>query len=315
MLAESPRNANLLYVGTDDGNLWVTKDGGQNWSNITSSVGLPGPRWVNSIEPSRSKEGRVYVVFDGHRNNDDAPHVYVSEDYGQSWKSLNANLPKVGTTRVLREDPSNTNLLYLGTEFALYASINRGQSWTKINNNLPTVAIHEIAIHDKMQEIVAGTHGRSLWVLDVSALRQMKPSLVDEKVHLFKPNRAVQWRSEPFRGTIYGMGQSAFSGSRSTTRRSDLCGTEKECEKCQVENCRYRWQDSTGNQCAEECGSASRDMEYDTISTSHSATGSASTFILCESVSGCLSCDIECRWSRVLRRIWKSCQIPRILHL
>ena len=110
-----------------------------------TKVGLPGPRWVATIEPSRFAEGRAYVVFDAHRSDDDEPYVYVTEDFGQTWKSLRAQPAAPARRACLREDVSNPNLLYLGTEFAVWASLNRGQTWTKINNNLPTVAVHEIA--------------------------------------------------------------------------------------------------------------------------------------------------------------------------
>ncbi len=196
-LAESPRNPDILWVGTDDGALWVTRDGGKNWTDVTARVGLPGPRWVATIEPSRAADGRAYVVFDGHRSDDDRPYVYVTEDYGDTWKSLQNNLPGFGSTRCLREDIGNPDLLYLGTEFAVYASLDRGQSWAKINNNLPTVAVHEFAIHPTAGEIVAATHGRSLWILDVSALRQIKPDTLRAKAHFYKPHGAVAWRLRP----------------------------------------------------------------------------------------------------------------------
>jgi photosystem II stability/assembly factor-like uncharacterized protein len=199
-LAESPKNASLLYAGTDDGYLWVTHDGGKKWTNITANVGLPGLRHVSSIEASRVAEGRVYVVFDAHRSDDDRPYVYVSEDYGDSWKPLHGDLPKWGTTRVLREDIVTPNLLYLGTEFFAYCSLDRGQSWMKLNNNLPTVAIHEFAQHPTAGEIVVATHGRSLWVLDVTALRQLTPTIQTEPVTLLRPAAIVRWLADPSRG-------------------------------------------------------------------------------------------------------------------
>src|SRR5262249_29955247 len=138
-LAESPKNPNVIWVGTDDGALWVTRDGGVKWTSVIQNVGLPGARWVATLEASRFAEGRCYVAFDAHRSDDDEPYVYVTDDYGKTWKSLRGNLP-TGSSRVLREDIQNENLLYVGTEFAAWASLNRGESWTKINNNLPTVA-------------------------------------------------------------------------------------------------------------------------------------------------------------------------------
>ncbi len=198
-LAESPRNPDVIYVGTDDGALWVTRDGGKEWVDIAKNVGLPGPRWVATIEASRFEEGRVYVCFDGHRSDDDEPSVFVSEDFGKTWKSIRANLP-TGPTRCLREDIANATLLYVGTEFGIWASIDRGGSWTRINNNLPTVAVFDLAIHPTAGEIVAATHGRSLWVLDVAPLRQMTPQLLATRAHLFRATSVVRWRTEPERG-------------------------------------------------------------------------------------------------------------------
>ncbi len=199
-LAESPKNADVLYAGSDDGYLWVTRDGGRKWTNVTNNVGLPGLRHVSSIEASRQVEGRVYVVFDAHRSDDDRPYVYVSEDFGAQWKPLHGGLPQWGTTRVLREDIENPNLLYLGTEFFLFCSLDRGQTWMKLNNNLPTVAIHEVAQHPTAGEIVAATHGRSLWVLDVTALRQITLTTQADAATLLKPATTVRWLPDPSRG-------------------------------------------------------------------------------------------------------------------
>ena len=191
-LSESPRDSNVLYVGTDDGNLWITRNGGTSWTNITKNVGLPKHFHVSSIEASRYVTGRAYVAFDGHRSNHDKPHIYVTEDYGKTWKSLNQGLP-TGSTRVLREDISNRNLLFLGTEFGIWTSVDRGEAWKRINNNLPTVAIHEIAVHPTANEIVAATHGRSLWILDIAPLRQLSTDLLASKAALFRTSQAVLW--------------------------------------------------------------------------------------------------------------------------
>jgi photosystem II stability/assembly factor-like uncharacterized protein/membrane-associated protease RseP (regulator of RpoE activity) len=211
-LGESPRNPELLYVGTDDGALWVTRDGGTNkWTRIDDKVGLPGPRWVASIEPSRYAEGRAYVAFDAHRSDDDEPYVFVTEDYGQTWKSIRANLP-VGSTRVCREDIHNPDILYVGTEFAAWVSADRGNSWTKLNNNLPTVAVHEFAQHPTSGEIVAATHGRSLWVLDVTPLRQFNAETLKAKAHLYQPNTVVTYRPEGGREGPLSPSERKFSG-------------------------------------------------------------------------------------------------------
>ncbi len=160
---------------------------------------IPGPRRVQSIEASRFERDRVYITLDGHYADDDAPHVYASEDAGRSWRSLNANLPD-GSTRVIREDLENPNVLYLGTEFGAWVSVDRGLSWTRFNNNLPHVAIHEFAQHTTSGELIAGTHGRSLWAIDVTPIRQMTDRARDAEVWLFEPNEVIRWRSEGARG-------------------------------------------------------------------------------------------------------------------
>jgi S1-C subfamily serine protease/photosystem II stability/assembly factor-like uncharacterized protein len=232
-IAESPKNPDIVWVGTDDGYLWVTRDGGAKWTNVFEKVGLPGPRWVASIEPSRTVEGRAYVVFDGHRSDDDEPYVYVTEDFGQTWKSLRANLP-AGSTRVLREDIEVPDLLYLGTEFAAWASLDRGAHWTKINNNLPTVAVHEFAQPSTASEIVAATHGRSLWVLDVAALRQMTPAALKAKTNLFKPAAATRWRNELSKGEAMGGGNRHFYGDNPPSGAQIYFSLSKKAEKISV---------------------------------------------------------------------------------
>jgi photosystem II stability/assembly factor-like uncharacterized protein len=209
--AESPRNPDVLWVGSDDGALWVTRDGGQKWTDVTTRVGLKRPLWVSTIEASRFADGRAYACFDGHRSDDDNPHIYVTEDFGQTWKPIDSNLPW-GSTRCLREDVQNQELLFCGTEFGIWASTNRGQVWTRLNNNLPTVAVHEVAVHPTAGEIAVATHGRSVWVLEVAALRQMTRDALAAKAFLYQPNTAVRWRSEPNRVSMYGNGAKKFYG-------------------------------------------------------------------------------------------------------
>lgn len=199
-LSESPRSPNVLYVGTDDGALWVTRDAGKNWTDITKNLGLVAPRWVSTIEASRFEEGRVYVCLDGHRSNDDDPYVMVSEDYGKTFKSIRANLPW-GSTRCLRESPFNENVLLVGTEFGLFATANRGETWSSLNSNLPTVAIFDLAFHPNNGEVVLATHGRSLWIGDITALHQLAPAHLTESPNLYKPTTAIRWRREASRGT------------------------------------------------------------------------------------------------------------------
>jgi len=162
---------------------------------------VPEPRGGGSIVASRFEAGRVYLVLDGHRSDDDEPQLLVSEDYGNTWRSIRGNLPtSAGTTRVIAEDLSNPNLLFLGAEFSAWVSIDRGASWTSLTGGLPTVAVHDFALHPTAGEMVAATHGRSLWILDVSALRQITPEIVKADAHLFSPMPAVLWKRDPERG-------------------------------------------------------------------------------------------------------------------
>ncbi len=229
-LSESPLNPDVLWAGTDDGNLWITRDGGANWANVAEKVGLPGPRWVATVEASRFVEGRAYVAFDAHRSDDDEPYLYVTEDFGHTWKSLRANLP-AGSTRCLREDLKNRDLLYCGTEFGAWVSLNRGYSWTKLNNNLPTVAVHEFAQHPTAGEMVAATHGRSLWALDVTPLRQMTTATLTADAHLYEPAPAVRWRTEPAKGSPYGSGHRRFFGDNPPRGATLTYSLAKKAEK------------------------------------------------------------------------------------
>ena len=212
-LSESPLDPNVLYAGTDDGALWSTRDGGQNWTDITDNLGVD-PSWVATIEASRHQPGRVLVCLDAHRSDSDRPFAFLSEDYGETFKLLTSELPR-GSSRCLREDVSNPNLFYLGTEFAFWISLDRGKNWTQFNQTLPTVAIHEVAMHPDLNEIVLATHGRSLWACDVSGLRGFDAEAV-KKVSLLPPADVTRWRREPSRGRTNRryIAQNPASGAR-----------------------------------------------------------------------------------------------------
>ena len=181
---------------------------------------VPGPRWVSSLEASRFKAGRCYITLDGHRSNDDKPYVFKTENYGKTWTSILANIPEsAGSTRVIREDVINENLLFLGCEFSCWVSIDRGESWTRLNSNLPTVAVHEFAIHPTRGEVVAATHGRSLWILDVSALRQLSSDSLAAPATLYQPADIIRWARGKSRGAS---GTTPFPGSKPVVRNCDL---------------------------------------------------------------------------------------------
>lgn len=193
--AESPLNPELLYAGTDDGHVWVTDDGGATWSERTDHFpGLSGKRWVSRLVASRFEELRAYATFDGHRNDDFAPHVYMSTDAGESWKSIAANLPDDGPVRVIREDVKNPDLLFVGTEFAAFVSFDRGGHWLPLMNGMPTVAVADLVVHPTQGDLIAGTHGRSAYVMDITPLQELTPNVAAADLHLFSIENAVAFR-------------------------------------------------------------------------------------------------------------------------
>jgi hypothetical protein len=182
-IAESPLRFGLLYAGTDDGNLQISKDGGSTWTLLNplptkknTSI-LPRGLWVSRVTASSYREGRVYVTFNGYRNDHFNPYLFVSEDYGQTWSALGKDLPNE-PLNVVREDPKNENILYVGTDGGLYVSFDRGQSFMNWNGGLPkSVPVHDIAIQERENEIVLGTHGRSIYISkldDVQGLQKDK---------------------------------------------------------------------------------------------------------------------------------------------
>ena len=164
--AESPKRAGVLYAGTDDGNLAVTRDAGKTWTQVIDKIpGVPKGIYVSEVVPSRFDEGTVYATFDGHRQNDFETYIYASNDFGQTWRSIAANL-KGEVARTLTEDLKNPDVLYLGTETGLFVSLDRGKSWQRLKANLPTVRIDEITLHPRDNAMILATHGRTIWILD-----------------------------------------------------------------------------------------------------------------------------------------------------
>ncbi|MBP9109211.1 MAG: hypothetical protein KBF83_06620 [Pyrinomonadaceae bacterium] len=196
-ISESPINRNVLWAGTDDGNLQVTRDG-QTWKNVVDKVpGVPKGTYVSRVVASRASEGSAYATFDGHRMGDFKVYVYMTSDFGETWKSIASNLPQNnGIVSVIREHPRNPNLLFVGTEYGMYASIDRGANWTKFHMNLPTVPVDDILIHPRENDLILATHGRSIWIMDdITPLEQMNDAVLASDIHLFDPRRSVQWRT------------------------------------------------------------------------------------------------------------------------
>ncbi|MGE5340645.1 MAG: VPS10 domain-containing protein [Candidatus Omnitrophota bacterium] len=186
-ICESPVKKGTIWTGTDDGNVWGTRNDGQNWENVTKNIkGLPPFSWVSRIEASHFAEGTVYATFDRHLMDDYTPYVYKSTDFGKTWTSLQSNLPKTGYLHVVREDPVNPDLLYLGSEFGLFFSFNGGREWIPFKNEFPTTAVRDIAIHPRDHDLIVGTHGRGVWVLDdLTPLQQLNASILKKEAHLF----------------------------------------------------------------------------------------------------------------------------------
>lgn len=172
-ISESKFQFGLLYTGSDDGMVYVSRNGGGNWTNISTT--FPKELWVSRVIASAHKKERVYVSLNGYRWDDFKPYVYVSENYGATWQSISGSLP-TSPVNVIREDPENENILYIGTDNGVYVSFDRGSNWEVFSKGLPNVAVHDLVIQAKAKDLVVGTHGRSIYVADVSLLQQLNAS-------------------------------------------------------------------------------------------------------------------------------------------
>ena len=206
-LAESPLVRGLLYAGTDDGRVWMSPDDGGEWTELTGRFeGVPAGTYVSRVEPSRHDADRVYVSFDGHRTNDFTPYVYVSEDGAASFRSIAAGLPTGAPdfVHVVREDPRNENLLFVGTDVGVYASLDRGATWRRFMESLPAVPVHDLRIHPRDRELIAGTHGRSIWIVDIAPLQDLTAQVLADGAAAFEPAPAFQFGEEARGGESYG---------------------------------------------------------------------------------------------------------------
>ncbi|NKB90329.1 MAG: hypothetical protein GKS06_19150 [Acidobacteria bacterium] len=194
-IAESPHNPDLIWAGTDDGNVQVTRDGGDTWTNVRDNLpGIPERAWINKIEASHHAECRAYLTINNHRVDDFRPYVFRTQDCGESWTDIGSDLPADGSSYVTVEDPLNENLLFVGTEWGVWTTLDGGNSWARLDNNLPKVAVRDLVIHPREGDLIAGTHGRSIWILDdLSPLRQSSAETLSEPAHLFAPRRTTDW--------------------------------------------------------------------------------------------------------------------------
>jgi photosystem II stability/assembly factor-like uncharacterized protein len=194
-LSAQPGVMDLLYAGTDDGKIWRSKDlKKREWIDLSDRVPkMPQERWITRLEPSRWNTGWVYLTIDRHRNNDYKPYVFKSTDYGQNWVSIVNNLPEVGHVHVIREDFFNKDVLYAGTEFGLFISLDGGKSWHK-QKHLPTVPVHDLVVHPRERELVIGTHGRGIWIMDVRPLHELDAKALAAEVRLLPVQPATAFR-------------------------------------------------------------------------------------------------------------------------
>ncbi|QCX01779.1 glycosyl hydrolase [Aggregatimonas sangjinii] len=183
-LSESPFQFGLLYTGSDDGLVKVTQNAGGSWNTISNS--LPQNLWVSRVAASKHKKERVYATLNGYRNDDFTPYVYVSEDYGTTWKPISDGLP-ASPVNVIDEDPENENLLFLGTDNGLYVSFDRGDSWEVFQNGMPNVAVHDLVIQPEAKHLLVGTHGRSIYKADISHLQSLTSDILSKELHVFQP--------------------------------------------------------------------------------------------------------------------------------
>jgi photosystem II stability/assembly factor-like uncharacterized protein len=219
-LAESPIVPGLLWAGTDDGNVQVTRDGGRTWTNVREKIpGHPG-YWVSRVEASHAAPGTAYVTMTGYRNDDFKPYIWKTTDFGNTWTSLAGNLPQEAIN-VVRESPRNANVLFAGTDLGVYVTIDGGQQWSKLKGSavqaaagggrgggggagggaagprprgmLPTVPVHDLKIHPRDRDLIVGTHGRGIFIADISEIEELTPNVLSSDAHLFEIDPVIDW--------------------------------------------------------------------------------------------------------------------------
>jgi len=193
-ISESPFKFGFIYVGSDDGYVHITENGGNTWTKISDN--LPQELWVSRVIASEHEKDRVYVTLNGYRNDDFEPYVYVSEDKGATWKSINTGLPNY-SINVIKEDPIDENILYLGTDNEVFVSFDKGESWQVFSNGIPKVAVHDLVIQSEAKDLVIGTHGRSIYKANITALQNYN-TIKNEAIAIFEIepiNHSSRWGS------------------------------------------------------------------------------------------------------------------------
>jgi photosystem II stability/assembly factor-like uncharacterized protein len=204
-ISESPLNTRVLYTGSDDGQVFVTRDGGAHWTNVTSNVpGLPPHSFVSTVLASAHAPGRVYATFDGHFNDDENTYVFVSDDYGQSWRKIVSGLPKTSINRIA-EHPRSPNLLVVGHAYGVHFSNDRGQTWHSLATNMPTVPVRSIVFQARDNALIAGSYARGAWIIDdVSPLEKLTAATADSAAIFISATRGREWNTAAL-GTHFGV--------------------------------------------------------------------------------------------------------------
>lgn len=192
---ESRQDPSTIWTGSDDGRISITRDGGKNWTNLTDNMpqGTPQQCVVDELDTSHFVDGRAYLTLNCYGRNDRAPHVYMTDDFGSNWTDITGNLP-TGPAYVVKEDPRNENVLYLGTEFGFFVTVDRGGRWVQLRGNLPTANVASMAIQERDMEVVVGTFGHAMWVTDIAPFSQMSADLFDKDIHIFDIPQATKHR-------------------------------------------------------------------------------------------------------------------------
>jgi len=191
-LDESPVQEGIIWVGTDDGNVCLTTDSGKTWTKLNNNIPRNPRYWVSRVTASHHDAGTAYVTYTGFHHDDFRPFVYKTVDLGNTWCSVSDGLPEE-SVNVIKEDRKNPNLLFLGTDKAVYVSLNGGENWTKMKNNMPTIPVHDLVIHPRENDLIVGTHGRGFFITDISPLQELTAEVLAADVYLFDIEPKVQW--------------------------------------------------------------------------------------------------------------------------
>ena len=259
-ISESPKNSELIYIGTDDGIIQVTEDGGKNWrkTDFSKIIDLPNTSFVNDIKADLHDENIVYAVFDNHKYGDFKPYVFKSINKGKTWKKISSNLPENTILWRIVQDHVDNQLMFLGSEFGVYFTNNQGQTWNKLKNGMPNISVRDLAIQKRENDLVVGTFGRGIYVLDdYSSLREFKKENVSEEIVLFTPKNAFWYTEKRILGSRrkaaqgdnfyladnppYGVNFTYYQANKYKSKKEIRLNQEKELEKNKKEVSTPKW--------------------------------------------------------------------------